>query len=111
MSVRIDTKRGKRKSRSFGYVLVSICMWLLLFVLVTNRYGLLPYVLQEDIGWIMLSHTGWIILGLVVLGVVLTCIDIEILKKRRGWLNAIEVLRSLLLIAVAIEMLFLYVLG
>ena len=83
----------------------------LLIVLVMNRSGVMPYIFRELVGKIMSSYVGWIILGLVALGVILTCFDIEMRKRRRGWLSVAEVMRSLLLIAAAIDMLFLCVLG
>jgi len=107
----LKKRRGRRNGRSVGHVLISTCMWLLLAVLVTTRCGLMPYAFQELIGQIMSSNIGWIILGLVALGVILTCVDIEMLKRRRSWLNVVEVMRSLLLIAAGIDMLFLLVLG
>jgi len=109
-TIMLEPRRRKRKGRSAVHVLISTCMWLVLVILVTNRSGLLPPILQEMVGKLILTNILWFVLGLTALGVVLTCVDIETLKKEQGWWSTMEILRSLLLIVAALDLLFLCVL-
>ena len=107
MSVmRRERRRRRREKRLVVRVIVSTCMWIVLCLLLGARFFLLPLPLQDAVEYTIGSNVIAFVIALTAAGTFLTCADIRAWRKRKRILNLVELLRSLLLIAIAADWVF-----
>jgi len=105
----LKSRMRRRRRQPLARPVLNVVMWVLLAVLAANRFGLLSYEGQQLFSHILWYNVGLSIIALTVMGVFLTCIDVEIVKRHGGALNVMAVFRSLLIVVAAIDLLFIIV--
>ena len=103
---RRQRRRRRREKRLIARIIVSTCMWMVLLLLAAAKFSLLPLPLQNAIEYGIGHNVIWFIVALTAVGVFLTCADFRAWQKRKRLINLIEILRSVLIIALAADWLF-----
>ncbi len=86
-------------------------MWMVLALLLAAKFTVLPLPLQDAVEYTIGNNVILFIIVLTMVGAFLTCADIRAWRRHKRMIDIIELLRSLLLIALAADWLFRIVLG
>ena len=110
------TGSGGLTAGRFARVSTDVCVWVLVACLLAWWLDLLPFGLHGavDTAAPVLAASGqlgWLLVGLAILGVFLTCLEYAVWAEYGGWLNFSEMVGSVAIALAAMAILFSILVG